>query len=193
MGIIDQLIFSLRKIFLGKKKTSKRKRCKRRKARTVTTKRSSGRNKGIKITRKKRTSVQKKKKINSAKRKKTVSHPNPSRRVSKRLKPHPRTKITTKKKAIQKAKNSKVKKSKVYVGEITHFFPKIQVCVLKIVANSIKIDDQIEIRGGNNFFVQKVRSLQIESKDVQVASKGKLVGLKVNQIARVGDKIYRVM
>jgi len=33
--------------------------------------------------------------------------------------------------------------------------------------------------------------LQIESEDVKVAKKGQLIGLKVDKIAAVGDKVYK--
>ena len=33
--------------------------------------------------------------------------------------------------------------------------------------------------------------LQIESEDVKVAKKGQLIGLKVDKIVAVGDKVYK--
>ena len=76
------------------------------------------------------------------------------------------------------------------IGEITHFFPRIQVCVLKVLGSSIKQGDKILIIGKDRRFQQSVQSLQIESLDVKSAKRGDLVGLKLVQPARVGDKVF---
>lgn len=78
------------------------------------------------------------------------------------------------------------------IGEITHFFPRIQVCVLKVSANSIKVGEQILIAGKKSRFNQKVASLQIESVDVKAAQRGDLVGLKLDKPAEARDKIFKM-
>ncbi len=80
----------------------------------------------------------------------------------------------------------------VLVGEITHFFSKIQVVVVKMTEGSIVVGDRIHIKGKNSDFVQKILSLQIESVDVKIARKGNLVGLKVEKTAQPGDKVYKL-
>ncbi len=56
---------------------------------------------------------------------------------------------------------------------------------------SIRVGDKIRIKGNNETgFTQEVGSLQIESVDVKVAPRGKLVGLKVIKEPKVGDKVY---
>ncbi|MFA5060520.1 MAG: hypothetical protein WC676_07840 [Candidatus Omnitrophota bacterium] len=79
-----------------------------------------------------------------------------------------------------------------YVGEITHFFSKIKVCVVRIDNGSIIVGDKLRIEGGSGHFIQKVISLQIENKDVKIANKGQLVGLKVNKKTRPGSKAYKI-
>lgn len=78
------------------------------------------------------------------------------------------------------------------IGEITHFFPRIQVCVLKVSAKEIKVGDQILIAGKKSRFIQKVASLQIESINVKFAKRGNLVGLKLDKPAEVGDKVFKM-
>ena len=78
------------------------------------------------------------------------------------------------------------------IGEITHFFPRIQVCVLKVTASNIKVGDSILISGKERRFTQKVASLQIESVNVQTARRGDLAGLKLDKPAKVGNKIFKV-
>ncbi len=85
---------------------------------------------------------------------------------------------------------SKPKVPGIYLGEITHFFSKISVVVVKLSHGSIKVGDRIAIVGGGRNFTQTVRSLQIESVDVPVANKGSLVGLKSTRPAKEGDKVY---
>ena len=77
------------------------------------------------------------------------------------------------------------------VGVITHYFDRIKVCVVKLTQGSVLIGDKLTILGAKTKFVQKVWSMQIESEDVKVARKGQLIGLKVDKIVAVGDKVYK--
>ncbi len=78
----------------------------------------------------------------------------------------------------------------LFAGEVTHFFEKIKVCVIKITHHQLKIGDRVRIIGRTTNFVQKVQSLQIESQDVTAAPPGSLAGLKIDQVAREGDKVF---
>ena len=80
----------------------------------------------------------------------------------------------------------------ILVGEITHYFARIQVVVVKITKGEINVGERIHIKGKKSDFIQKISSLQIESVDVKSAKKGQLVGLKVEKQAEVGDKVYRI-
>jgi hypothetical protein len=77
------------------------------------------------------------------------------------------------------------------VGEITHYFSKIEVVVIKITKASIKVGERIQIKGKTTDFVQHVTSIQIESVNVPVGHKGQLIGLKVDQAAKEGDLVYK--
>lgn len=77
------------------------------------------------------------------------------------------------------------------VGEITHYFDRIKVCVVKLTQGTILIGDKLTIIGPKTKFVQKVWSMQIESSDVKVAKKGQLAGLKVDKLVAVGDKVFK--
>lgn len=76
-------------------------------------------------------------------------------------------------------------------GEITHYFDRINVCVVKVTHGTVLIGDKLTIAGKKTKFVQKVWSMQIESEDVKVAKKGQLIGLKVDKLVAVGDKVYK--
>ena len=89
------------------------------------------------------------------------------------------------------AAKSSVKKG-VYVGDITHYFSRIEVVVIQMTKGSIRVGDQIHIQGKRTDFIQKVKSLQVESVDVKEAKRGTLAGLKVIKEAKVGDKIFKL-
>jgi hypothetical protein len=76
------------------------------------------------------------------------------------------------------------------IGDVTHFFSRIQVVVLKMTKGSLRVNQKVRVWGKGTDFVQKVGSLQIESVDVQTAHKGQLVGLKVDKPVNVGSKVY---
>ena len=80
----------------------------------------------------------------------------------------------------------------ILVGEITHYFSRIQVVVMKIKQGKLKLGDKLHIKGKVTDFSQDVKSMQIESVDVKEARKGQLIGLKVNKEAKVGDHVFKV-
>jgi hypothetical protein len=79
----------------------------------------------------------------------------------------------------------------VQVGIITHYFDRIKVCVVKLTQGTVLIGDKLTILGDKTKFVQKLWSMQIESEDVKVAKKGQLIGIKVDKMVVVGDKVYK--
>ena len=115
---------------------------------------------------------------------------------AKTRKPAPRpTKVKPKKPAkpakVSRTKVVAVDPNLVQAGKITHYFDRIKVCVVKITQGSILIGDRLTIKGPRTSFVQKVWSMQIENKDVKVARKGQLIGLKVERPVAVGDVVYK--
>ena len=92
---------------------------------------------------------------------------------------------------VPKTKAPAVDPNLVQAGKITHYFDRIKVCVVKITQGSILIGDRLTIKGPKTSFVQKVWSMQIENKDVKVARKGQLIGLKVDKPVAVGDIVYK--
>jgi len=77
------------------------------------------------------------------------------------------------------------------VGKITHYFDKIGVAVVEVLA-PIKVGDQIKISGHGNEFTQEVLSMQIEHQQIEQAEKGQTVGMKMEQPVKEGDKVYKV-
>lgn len=75
------------------------------------------------------------------------------------------------------------------IGEITHYFGKIGVGVVKLT-NTLKVGDKIIIKGHGKEFEQIVESMQIEHQQIQEAKASDLIGLKVSKPVKKGDKVY---
>lgn len=81
---------------------------------------------------------------------------------------------------------------KILIGKITHYYPKISVAVIDL-EETLRRGDRIEIEGKTTKLSQLVTSMQIEHKDVDIAEKGKSVGIKVEEKVREGDKVYKII
>jgi putative protease len=77
------------------------------------------------------------------------------------------------------------------VGKVTHYFTKIGVAVVELTGE-LKVGDRVSIEGATTNFEQTVNSMQIEHKDVTVATAGQAIGLKVDQRVREGDLVYKL-
>lgn len=78
----------------------------------------------------------------------------------------------------------------IKVGTVTHYYDKIGVAVINVLA-PIKVGDRIKISGHDKEFEQEIASLQVEHQNIQTAKKGDDVGMKVDQPVKDGDEVYR--
>lgn len=78
------------------------------------------------------------------------------------------------------------------IGIITHYFSKINVGVLELSKAKLQIGDTIHFKGHTTDFYQKVESMQIEHKPVDVAEPGEPIGLKVESPVRENDLVFKV-
>jgi putative protease len=81
---------------------------------------------------------------------------------------------------------------KVFVGKVTHYYPKIGVAVVEL-QETLRKGDKIEIEGKTTKLTQTVTSMQLNHVDIDVAEKGQSIGLKVEERVREGDKVYRIV
>lgn len=77
------------------------------------------------------------------------------------------------------------------VGRVTHYYSRIGVVVVE-VTDTLKVGDTIHIKGGIRDFEQTVDSMEIEHQNVEVATKGQSIGLKVIEKVRENDLVYKV-
>jgi putative protease len=78
------------------------------------------------------------------------------------------------------------------IGEVTHYFTRIGVAVIRIKNGELRKGDRIAIRGKTTNFQQVVNSMQIHNKDVEVARAGDEIGLKVDERVREKDIVYKI-
>ncbi len=80
---------------------------------------------------------------------------------------------------------------KKLVGNVTHYFTNIGVAVVN-VKDIIEVGDTLSFEGATTDFTQKVKSMQIDNKDVEKAKNGDDIGMKVKDRVREGDNVYKV-
>ena len=78
------------------------------------------------------------------------------------------------------------------IGEVTHYFSKIEVAVIKL-SSPLSVGDTIRIIGGEDTdFTQEVGSMEIEHEKIKKAKNGDVVGMKVKDKVREGYKVYKL-
>lgn len=77
------------------------------------------------------------------------------------------------------------------VGEVIHFYSKINVGVLRC-AKPLKLGERVHFMGRHTDFEQEIASMQVEHQAVEEVGSGDEVAIQVKQRVRRGDKIYRL-
>ncbi len=79
----------------------------------------------------------------------------------------------------------------VEIGKVTDFFAKPGVAGITL-SGILKIGDKIHIKGSTTDIEITVESMQIERVNITEGKPGDLIGIKVPDRARRGDKVYKV-
>ena len=82
------------------------------------------------------------------------------------------------------------KKEILEIGQVKHFFSKINVAILELTS-PLSVGDLILIKGPITDFEQIVISMQIEHKEIHRAEGGQSVGLKLDKLAKERDMVYK--
>lgn len=86
-------------------------------------------------------------------------------------------------------KSPKAPKAPKPIGEVTHFYGKIGVAIVKF-KQKVTVGTRIAFKGANTDFEETVRSMQFDHEDISEAPKGKEVGVKVKKKVHEGVKLY---
>lgn len=105
-------------------------------------------------------------------------------------KARPVKKVVLKKKTAAKVVKKAVKPKEGVIGEVTHYFPKVNAAVVKLQA-PLSVGDTLKIKGHTTDFTQNVTSIQINHVVVNTANKGDEIGLEVDSRVRQGDLVYK--
>ena len=82
-------------------------------------------------------------------------------------------------------------KDKVFLGEVTNYYRRIGVAEVSLRSACVRVGDEILIFGKTTAaFFSRVSELQIEHRDVKIASKGALVGIKLGVPVKPRDKVF---
>ncbi len=76
------------------------------------------------------------------------------------------------------------------VGKVVHYYDQIGVAVVAL-KSSLKKGETVDIGKQDDFFKQKVTSMQMNRKPLLEAKKGQEIGLKVNERVRPGYVVVR--
>ena len=79
----------------------------------------------------------------------------------------------------------------VEVGKVSDFFAHPVVAGIDLTG-SLKVGDQIHISGHTTDLELVVESMQVNNADVQEATAGDSVGIKVPDRVRNGDTVYKI-
>lgn len=81
--------------------------------------------------------------------------------------------------------------SREEIGQVKHYYNKISVAIIELSA-SLNVGEEVTVVGPKTEFTQKIGSMQVEHENITSAKSGDLVGLKVIEKVREGDRIFRL-
>ena len=75
------------------------------------------------------------------------------------------------------------------VGEVTHYYGNLGVAIVKF-NQDMPAGKNLTFQGATTDFSQDLNSMEFDHKSVNLAPRGKEVGIKVNKKVREGDEVY---
>ncbi len=82
----------------------------------------------------------------------------------------------------------------IEVGRIDHYYDNISVAVLEVTKGEVAVGDTIKVvdKDGEERLTQVVESMEMDHEQIEEATAGDAVGLKVNEKVQEGDTVYKV-
>jgi translation elongation factor EF-Tu-like GTPase len=77
------------------------------------------------------------------------------------------------------------------IGRVSHFFSHVAVAGIEL-SGSVKVGDNIHIKGHTTDLEMPVDSMQINNVNVDEAKAGDSIGVRVPDRVRPGDHVYKV-
>ncbi|MCK5124030.1 MAG: translation elongation factor-like protein [Dehalococcoidia bacterium] len=79
----------------------------------------------------------------------------------------------------------------VEIGNVTDFFAKPVVAGIEL-SGTLRIGDKIHIKGSTTDIELPVESMQVDRVNIAEGQPGDLIGIRVPDRVRRGDKVYKV-
>ncbi|MBT4857294.1 U32 family peptidase [Candidatus Uhrbacteria bacterium] len=94
-----------------------------------------------------------------------------------------------------KTGHSQAKEERIFLGKVTHYFPKIGIAELKLEANDIEVGQNIIITGKTTGLVRDdVKEIRDDKKEeVSSAKRGETVSIPVSEKVRINDRVYKLI
>ena len=90
--------------------------------------------------------------------------------------------------------NSASTRKKIEIGKVINYYKNRKVAAIKLTANNLKINDIILIMGNKTGIVkEKIKSMQINYKNVKSVKKGDLVAILTKNKVRENDTVYKII
>ena len=87
---------------------------------------------------------------------------------------------------MPKAKGPKI------IGVVTHYYSNLEVAIVKFKGPA-KVGVEVHFKGATTDFIEKIKSMQYDHKEIKAAKKGQEVGIKVGDKVREGDEVLEVI
>jgi len=78
------------------------------------------------------------------------------------------------------------------IGEVMKFFSKPSVAAVKITAGELRVGDTVRFNGHTTDFEDTIQSMEIDNTQIEKATVGDYIGVKVSDRVRPGDEVFRV-
>lgn len=106
--------------------------------------------------------------------------------------------MAEKKKTVAKVAKKAVKKEAApeaedlgkEIGKVTHFYDKISVAIIDL-SDKLAVGESVRVKGHTTDFEQAIDSMEVDHASVEAAKKGDVIGVKVSEKVREGDRVYR--
>ena len=79
------------------------------------------------------------------------------------------------------------------IGFVSNYFKKISVATIEITNGTVSLGDTLHFLGNTTDFISTIDSMQIEHVSVPEAKKGDSIGVKISEMVRKGDKVYKTV
>jgi len=79
------------------------------------------------------------------------------------------------------------------IGFVSNYFKKISVAAIEITNGTVSLGDTLHFLGNTTDFISTIDSMQIEHVSVPEAKKGDSIGVKISEMVRKGDKVYKTV